>query len=125
MEKFGRAEVEAFISSLRGPGDCDRYIERVKAWGYGIISARLEYDADIEKLLKDAGHTLVTSGGQSSDAGKLRAFLEDWVTPSPSVSPSARLGWWLPPELVAEGRQRIAASRGSGGYNANRSVVSG
>jgi hypothetical protein len=107
---------------------CHDFIGGIRNWGRDIFARRAEYDSSVEEEWLVGGRQLLRSAQRAwGDAGavevecyvlegqellvsaifEMEQLLNHWVSPKPSVGPSARLGSNLSQSVVDEARRRI------------------
>ncbi len=121
----------ALATALREHGElCHEFTEKVRAWGQAVFSGRIEFDpevesvvraegarlanrvADLEKLGLAAGLADVTLGAMDafrSAVERMNRLLNHWVRPQLAVGPGPRHWRHVTPEMIEEARRRVAA----------------
>jgi hypothetical protein len=109
---------------------CREFCDQVRRWGDAVFSGRVEFDPEVERVLKEEGwrlhsrvmealsHTEMT-GTQRDTLSELTAsqialseldrLLNGWVTPKLAVGPSATR-WKYPDQAATEEEIRQVAS---------------
>lgn len=109
---------------------CDEVRIAIREWGKGVFAGRVAFDAEVEQMFIAEGRNVyqhardVLSLGKASEdecyvlsgpaflqaaLWRLDQLLRNWVTPTPAIGPSARLGLPLSGAAAEEARQRVAA----------------
>jgi hypothetical protein len=109
---------------------CTEFCERVRQWGREIFAGRLVLDPDVEMVWRTEGvrlHNLAAEMYLSSQTAEvpcyalegrdcllralwnLQQMLVEWVSPRPSVSPSARGAFALDASTVQAAQDRVAS----------------
>lgn len=107
---------------------CSDFMEGLRNWGRDIFARRAEYDSSVEEAWLVGGRQLLRSARRIWGDAKavevecyvlesqellvlaifeMEQLLNHWVSPKPSVGPSARLGSNLSQSVVDEARRRI------------------
>jgi hypothetical protein len=106
---------------------CCEFSGQIRQWGRAVFYGCVEFDSEVERVLKEEGRRLRSRAMESLDRGQkaecyildehdrlqsalwdLDRLLKNWVTPKPAVGPSARqVHANLDPAVVEEGRRRI------------------
>ena len=109
---------------------CCEFRKGVRQWGRSVFSGQVAFDPEVEKVLQDEGHRLLTRaaemlaygqqaevpcyalGGQAALQSTLLGLymlLDKWVSPKLAVGPSARQGLDLEPAAAEAAKLKIGS----------------
>ena len=108
---------------------CCELRDRIRDWGRSVFTGKVAFDPEVQRVWLDEGFELYYRAKESLIYGEiaevpcyvlegksilqsalweLGLLLENWVSPSLSVSPSARQGLAVNPEVLQEARTRVS-----------------
>ena len=108
---------------------CHEFTETVRAWRQAVFSGRIEFDPEVETVVLAEGARLAARIEDFWNRGakpgpvtldltdpfapqppieRLNHSLRHWVRPQLAVGPGPRNWMYLTPEMIEEGRRRIA-----------------
>ena len=153
MTTFDLGQIQEFVASLdarMGPGMngasenratlgatlrdhgalCHEFTEKVREWGRTVFSGRIEFDPEVESVVRAegallsaraedlrklaveaeaAGEGLEARGEFQATVDRMNQLLNHWVRPQLAVGPGPRHWQHVPPEWFEEARRQVAA----------------
>jgi hypothetical protein len=109
---------------------CREFCGRVRAWGHAVFSGRVDFDPEVERLLREGGSDVHSQATWAFQCGQviereystlegmsslryaideLGQLLQGWVTPKLAVGPAAKR-WRYPDQAATEEERRRVAS---------------
>ena len=109
---------------------CHEFTEQVRAWRQAVFSGRIEFDPEVETVILAEGARLAARAEDLWNRGAqpgpvelkltnlsapqpsiewMNYLLNPWLRPKLAVGPGPRNWMYLTPEMIEEGRRRIAA----------------
>ena len=142
MTTFDLVEVQNFVADLDARMShgldavlqahsslCHEFTEKVREWGRSVFSGRIEFDPEVELVVRAEGARLASRAADLDKLGlaagsiaenpeamdtfrsaveRMNRLLNHWVRPQLAVGPGSRHWRHVTPEMVEEARRRVA-----------------